>query len=262
MKKILAVILSLAMILSMTVTGFAAEVGEDDTTIENNEVVEGGEVTEGEDATEGETTEPDGSKPADPDDVEAWTAYYVVLLTDVTTNPAAVTTVVPEIAANVTDGEISLNAFKTAFGEAAKLVGGDVVNQVVWGVETLLSMDLNSDNYIGKPDGSLEDDGELPEIEDGTDGGLLGGFDITDLLNTVLGFLGSIGDLLFGGSGGDTPTDDPSEDEPWGDDDDNFGDNDSTIPDTGDTTVFAVAAVALAAGAALVMTRKKSEDAE
>lgn len=261
MKKILAVILSLAMILSMTVCGFAAEVGEEDTTIENGEVVEGGEVAEGDDVVEDETTEPDGSKPADADDVAAWTAYYTVLLTDVTTNPAAVATVVPEIAATVSEGEISLNAFKTAFPEAAKLVGGDLVNQVVWGVETLLSMDLNSDSYIGQPDGSLEEDGQLPD--DGTeDGGLLGGFDITDLLNTVLGFLGSIGDLLFGGdSGSDTPSDDSSEDDPWGDDD-NFGDNGSTIPDTGDTTVFAVAAVALAAGAALVMTRKKSEDAE
>lgn len=263
MKKILAVILSLAMILSMNVVGFATgeTVEGSDTVIDDT--LAGGDVVEGGDATEGEDTEPDGSKPADPTDVEGWTAYYVVLLGEATTNPTAVITVVPEIAGNVTNGEIDMDTFTSAFPEAAKTVGGDVVNQIVWGVEELLSTDLNSDGYVGKPDGSI-DDGKLPDEDEGNAGG---GFDIGGLLDTVLGILGSIGDLLFGGSG-DPGTTDPSdpgdeddslwdEEDPW----DSEGDS-STIPDTGDTTVFAVAAVALAAGAALVMTRKKSEDAE
>lgn len=38
--------------------------------------------------------------------------------------------------------------------------------------------------------------------------------------------------------------------------------NESQVPNQGDTTVFAVATVALVAGAALVLTRKKSDDAE
>lgn len=203
--------------------------------------------------------------PTDPTDVEAWTTYYVIILGEASTNPAAVVTVVPEIAGNVINGDIDMDTFTSAFPEAAKIVGGDVVNQIVWGVEDLLSTDLNSDGYIGKPDGNI-DDGKLPEEdEDNTSGGsdMLGG-----LLDTVLGVLGTIGDLLFGGSGeggNDTPPTQPNDDnDPWGDDgDDALGDDSSsTIPDTGDTTVFAVAAVALAAGAALVMTRKKSEDAE
>lgn len=269
MKKILAVVLSLAMILSMTVVGFAADetVGSGDAVIDDTlaggDITEG-DVVEGDDANEDESSEPDGSKPTDPTDVEGWTAYYVVILGEAATNPAAVITVVPEIAGNVTNNEIDMDTFTSAFPEAAKTVGGDVVNQIVWGVESLLNMDLNSDGYVGKPDGSI-DDGQLPEEDEGDSTG--GGFDIGGLLDTILGILGSIGDLLFGGSGGDdTPVTDPSDDDDnlWGDDGDMWGDDSdtSTIPDTGDTTVFAVAAVALAAGAALVMTRKKSEDAE
>lgn len=203
--------------------------------------------------------------PVDPTDVEAWTTYYTIILGEASTNPTAVVTVVPEIVGNVTNGDIDMDTFTSAFPEAAKTVGGDVVNQIVWGVEELLNTDLNSDTYIGKPDGSIED-GQLPEEDEGDTSGsgdMLGGF-----LDTILGILGSIGDMLFGGdSGSDTPTTDPSDDENlWGDDSgDMWGDDSSsgsTIPDTGDTTVFAVAAVALVAGAALVMTRKKNEDAE
>ena len=322
MKKILAVVLSLAMILSMSVCAFAtddlsgtvsqayyeevlsSDLMDDDakiaaiTTVQPNEdalvaaivaVREAGVDIEG--AVVGlnvalaenydmdlenalyEDIDGDGYLgdpadgvvyiPEDPTDVEAWTTYYTILLGEAATNPTAVITVVPEIAGNVTSGQIDMDTFTSAFPEAAKAVGGDVVNQIVWGVEELLSADLNSDGYVGKPDGSI-DDGQLPEDPNG---GSTGGFDIGGLLDTVLGILGSIGDLLFGGSG-DSGTTDPSdpgdeEDSLWEEEDSWGSEGDgSTIPDTGDTTVFAVAAVALAAGAALVMTRKKSEDAE
>ncbi len=269
MKKILAVVLSLAMILSMTVVGFAADetVGSGDVSIDDTlaggNVTENDDVIEGDDVVEGGDTagdEADGNKPVDATDVEGWTAYYVVLLGNATTDPLAMGEVIAEIASNVTNNEIDMDTFTSAFPEAAKTVGGNVVNQIVWGVEELLGMDLNSDGYTGKPDGSI-DDGQLPEV----DGGDEGGFDIGGFLNTILGILGSIGDLLFGGdSGNDTPSDEPTDDNLWGDDNswgDGSGDG-SSIPDTGDTTVFAVAAVALAAGAALVMTRKKNDDAE
>ncbi len=266
MKKILAVVLSLAMILSMTVVGFAADetVGSGDTVIDDTlaggDITEG-DVVEGDDVNEDESSEPDGSKPADPTDVEGWTAYYVVILGEAATNPTAVITVVPEIAGNVTNNEIDMDTFTSAFPEAAKTVGGDVVNQIVWGVEELLSTDLNSDGYVGKPDGSIED-GQLPEEDEGNAGG---GFDIGGLLDTILGILGGIIGSLFP-SDDPTPSDptDPGEEDNLWDEEDPWGTDGegSTIPDTGDTTVFAVAAVALAAGAALVMTRKKSEDAE
>lgn len=199
----------------------------------------------------------ENKKPVSPTDVEGWTAYYTILLGQATTDPTAIGDVVSEIAGDVLNGNIDMDTFTSAFPAAVAAVGGDVVNQVVWGVEGLINMDLNSDGYIGKPDGSI-DDPELPEDpDDGSSG--IGGF-----LDTILGILGSIGDMLFGG-GDDNP--DPTvpgddDDSLWGDEGDDWGDDNSTIPDTGDTTVFAVAAVALAAGAALVMTRKKSEDAE
>lgn len=326
MKKILAVILSLAMILSMTVVGFAAEApaadadadawtayyteiltdetlnadAKADLMFENmpidpavmvqalttsmNAAREAGvdmdaitvalmqkvEEETGINAEDmlGEDIDGDGfigdpangnlAKP-EPTDVEGWTEYYATLLGKATTDPSAVGEVVAEIADTVINGDVDMDTFTSAFPEAAKIVGGDLVNQVVWGVETLLSMDLNSDSYIGKPT-TGEDNGELPE--DPNEGGATGGFDINDLLNTVLGFLGTIADLIF--NPGSEPTDpsDPgnNDEEPWPSDPTDPGT--STIPDTGDTTVFAVAAVALAAGAALVMTRKKSEDAE
>lgn len=330
MKKILAVVLSLAMILSMTVSSFAAaplstnteaDWAEYFTEVYTSDVLDaegqanalvvsvtmtedvdmllralktaiGNAEDAGVDTTEtnliladilaeydlnleqglGEDIDGDGYLgdpakgivyvPTDATDVEAWTTYYTILLGEAATNPTAVATVVSEIAGNVINSDIDMDTFTSAFPAAASAVGGDVVNQIVWGVEDLLSTDLNSDGYVGKPDGSI-DDGQLPE-EDESEGGS-GGF-LSGLLDTVLGILGTIGDLLFGGdSDSDTPTTDPSDDDDlWDDEDDMWGDDSDTsaIPDTGDTTVFAVAAVALVAGAALVMTRKKNEDAE
>ena len=217
--------------------------------------------------------------PTDAADVEAWTLYYTILLTDASSNPGAVLEVVPAIAGTVVDGKIDMDTFTTAFPEAAKTVGGDVVNQIVWGVESLLNMDLNSDTFIGKPtdvppaiDGG-EGDGEGTTEGDSSTGG---GFDIGGLFNTVLGVVGGLFDSLLGGllGGGDSGSGDEGDEgeddgDMWGDDGDMWGDdgsgeagddfNDSSL---GDTSVIAVAAVALAAGAALVLTRKKSEDAE
>lgn len=323
MKKIIAVVLSLAMILSMTVVGFAAEApaadaGQDawtayyteilvdetldadaklealttsapaDMTVAMNAMMDAmaaaeeagvdtdelldaiwAKLEQDEDFT-GEDINGDGyigtnKKPVDPTDVEGWTAYYAILLGKAATDPSAMGEVIAEIGGDLLSNAIDKDTFTSVLPEVAKIVGNDVVNQMIWGVEDLIQMDLNGDGYKGKPDGSL-DDTELPEDNEGE--GNDGGFSLDGLLNTVLGILGTIGDLLFGGSG-DTGTTDPTEpddddDDLWGpDEEDGFGGGDgSTIPDTGDTTVFAVAAVALAAGAALVMTRKKSEDAE
>ncbi len=328
MKKILAVVLSLAMILSMTVVGFAAEVPATDAgvdawtayyteiyldetldadakadalmnadlilsnpavAIEAMEAARAVAAEAGVDVDEvtfammdkmeeeyginiedmmGEDIDGDGyiganKKPVDPTDVEGWTAYYAILLGEASTNPTAMIDVVSEIGGDILSGAIDMDTFTSVLPEAAEIVGNDVVNQMIWGVEDLLQMDVNSDGYVGKPDGSI-DDGQLPE-EDENDSNSGSSF-LSGLLDTVLGILGTIGDLLFGGSSSDgsTSTEPSDDDNLWGDDGDVWGDDGDTsaIPDTGDTTVFAVAAVALAAGAALVMTRKKSEDAE
>ena len=111
---------------------------------------------------------------------------------------------------------------------------------------------------------------ELPELPggegDGEGGELVPDEEPTDdtgFLNTILGILGSIGDMIFG-SGDDEPTGGNDDDgEPWEPEGGNTDPDDENLaPNTGDTTVISVAAVALVAGAALVLTRKKSEDAE
>ncbi|MBR5190496.1 MAG: hypothetical protein IKW34_00505, partial [Clostridia bacterium] len=108
--------------------------------------------------------------------------------------------------------------------------------------------------------------GEGNEGEEGDDETLLPDDDTAggaeDLLNTILGILGSIGDMIFGGGDSGDAGDEGTTDDAWGDDTTEDGDSDDLISDTGDTTVLSVAAVALVAGAALVLTRKKSEDAE
>lgn len=69
-------------------------------------------------------------------------------------------------------------------------------------------------------------------------------------LDTILGIIGSIGDLFNPSEDPEEPTPGPSGDEP--------GISDS-IPNTGDVSFVAVAAVAAVAGAAFVLTRKKND---
>lgn len=119
----------------------------------------------------------------------------------------------------------------------------------------------------GEGDGGFEfpdfGDFTLPWDKDNSSSG--------SFLDTILGILGSIGDLLFGGGSGDGEGNggDYNWGDNWGDGDglgDIFGggDGDTTtvIPNTGDVSFIAVAAVAAVAGAALILTRKKNDDAE
>ncbi len=312
MKKILAVVLSLAMILSMSVCAFAAPVAPVDTadvaawTTYYTDVILDAEMSETEkvlvltdntlntvyvDAINGAIAAADAQDvdtawvvnaintkedhlgqdingdgrlgvagvPVSPTDVEAWTAYYTELFSTVTENPLAVATVVSTVAGDITSGAIDMDTLASVLPAVAENVGGEVVNQIIWGVESLISMDINSDGYVGKPDGTqLPPAGDEGEGDEGN-----AGSGLTDILNTILGVIGGLLDSIINPDKGDTPTTptEPDDDNLWGDDD-AWGDDSSTIPDTGDTTVFAVAAVALVAGAALVMTRKKNEDAE
>lgn len=329
MKKILAVILSLAMILSMTVCAFAAEApsadadsnawaayyteilmdeeldndakaeailnnipAADDNTVLLNAlgtavataeaqgvdisavaaiVVVKSEEAYGFNIEDAAGTDIDGDgyigtdkKPVSATDVEGWTAYYTLLLGRATTDASSIASAVSAIGGTLIKGEIDRDTFMSAFPAAVRETGSDVANQVLWGVEELIKTDINSDGYIGKPDGSI-DDGKLPAEDDNNSGsGILGS--LSGIFDTVLGVLGSIFDTIFGG-GSETPSNpsEPGDDNLWPGEDDPWpgpGGDDSTVPNMGDTTVFAVAAVALAAGAALVMTRKKSEDAE
>ena len=196
-------------------------------------------------------------KPTDvPSDATALATYYAELLE----GGAANEDVAAEMIADAQAGIIDSNNYMDMF-----------IALIDLGVDQTVVM-----NIIMKTTAGFEDAGiQLPDIndiipsepeteesstleEDETEGESSGSF-----LDTILGILGGLGDILFGGDG-ETP-EDPTEDEnddPWNDEESTTNSGDSQVPNQGDTSVIAVATVALVAGAALVLTRKKSEDAE
>ena len=229
MKKTLSIVLALAMVFVMGFSAFA----------------------------EGEDLAP--VKPTDPAELGV---YYAELLNAEDSDPVAVATEIlndldtgdGEGIYTVEDLPVVLEAFVENSNDADKLLAA--VEQITAGLESMGIVLPEIDDVLPPPSGE-DEESTLPEDEEPTDD--------TGFLNTILGILGSIGDMIFGG-GDDTPTDDPAGDngdDTWGDGDaDTNGDDDDLVSDTGDTTVISVAAVALVAGAALVLTRKKSEDAE
>lgn len=92
----------------------------------------------------------------------------------------------------------------------------------------------------------------FPEFGDITLPVDIGNSESGSFLDTILGIIGSIGDIFNPDDSTDEPSDpaDPGTDTP------------TEIPDTGDVSFVAVAAVVAVAGAALVLTRKKHNDAE
>lgn len=227
MKKAISIVVALAMVFVMCIPAFA----------------------EGEDLTP--------VKPTDPTELGV---YYAELLNAEGSDPAAVAA---EIVADFQAGLITVETLPTvitAFADnvvdEAKLVAA--LEQVATGLESL-GVTLPT---LPTPPGEGD---EGNEGEEGDDETLLPDDDTTDgsgdLINTILGILGSIGDMIFGSGDGETP-DAPEADDEVFPDDEETPDDDGLVPDTGDTTVLSVAAVALVAGVALVLTRKKSEDAE
>ena len=231
MKKTLSIVLALAMVFVMGFSAFA----------------------------EGEDLAP--VKPTDPAELGV---YYAELLNAEDSDPAAVATEIlndldtgdGEGIYTVEDLPVVLEAFVENVDDANADKLLVAVEQITAGLESMGIVLPEFDDILPPPSGE-DEESTLPEDEEPTDD--------TGFLNTILGILGSIGDMIFGG-GDDTPTDDPAGDngdDTWGDGDaDTNGDDDDLVSDTGDTTVISVAAVALVAGAALVLTRKKSEDAE
>lgn len=228
MKKTLSIVLALAMVFVMSFAVFA----------EGEEVI----------------------KPTDPAELGV---YYAELLNAEDSDPAAVAQMIlddliiaegDEGVYTVEDLPVVLAAFAENSTDVEKLAAAAA--QIEAGLADMGIVLPEFDDVLPPPSGE-DEESTLPEDEEPTDD--------TGFLNTILGILGSIGDMIFGG-GSDTPSDTPSGDngdDAWGDGDaDADGDDDDLVSDTGDTTVISVAAVALVAGAALVLTRKKSEDAE
>lgn len=278
MKKTISIIVALAMVFVMSFSVFAE--GETSTTETTTET----------------TTVPETEKPADPAELGKYYAEKfneegatVEFATEVAEDIATgyVTDVVATLTAfmeNVDDQQAAYNFLKTVELAIKNTIDPDFELPVAPPGEEVPSED---------PSEEPSEEDTLPEEEPSEDAGEDAG---SGFLNTILGILGTIGDLIFGGSsGGDTdiPTDDGTTDDPFGSDDpwgdDGESDNgegelsggessdavpedeaesengekeDELVSDTGDTTVLSVAAVALVAGAALILTRKKSEDAE
>lgn len=243
MKKVISFVVAIALVLSMSVCAFAAEV------------------------------------PAADADYDAWVSYYTEVLTDATlTDDAKTTTIVDNMPASkalfyasldkavddvVTDG-VESDAVLNAVNDKLIAKYGWGLDEAEWEYEVEENLDINIDGFIGNPaDGNVAPNVPNEESstleEDGDDDSDSAG----SFLDTILGVLGGLGDILFGG-GGETP-EEPTDDnnDPWGGEEPTSGDNNgSQVPNQGDTSVVAVATVALVAGAALVLTRKKSEDAE
>lgn len=175
----------------------------------------------------------------------------------------------PEVSAEEYAAELAeLLNNGAAFDEIASKIGDDLANGKIVTSQLPEIAQIISDSV---DTGAIEDNETVQQILEFIDGiGGEGGFEFPDFgditlpwdnnnsesgsfLDTILGIIGSIGDLFNPGS--DDP-DSPSTNNP------SFGNDDpGEIPDTGDVSFVAVAAVAAVAGAALVLTRKK-DDAE
>lgn len=235
MKKVISLFVAIALVLSMSVCAFAA------------------------------TEKPTGT----PADGAALGAYYAEILNAGEVDAA---TVAAAIVADYQDGtidETTAQAFVDAlFANADSTDSATaVIQQVIVGLDSLGIAIPNIQLPGTNPEGSTPDisipDISIPEItlpeDDGADEG--GSF-----FDTIFGILGDLaGSLLGGGDSGDGSGDGAGDGDDglgFGDDETTTNGSDSQVTNTGDTSVVAVATVALVAGAALVLTRKKSDDAE
>ena len=253
MKKTISVVLALAMVLMMSLSALAYD---------------------------GIST----AKPTDPNDYSGWVAYYSELLTHVDEDKSGVENAIKE---DIDAGAISSEIFENVITDAKLNAQYSVSDRTALNsvVENTISYNANGGSGgsggsllpdISLPDVSLPDvslpDVSLPDVsipsEFPSDITLpsVGGEDSGNgsFLDTILGALGGIVDGIMGGgdstggdtNGGDSNTSGGDDEDLWGSEgDDPFNDN-----SLGDTSVIAVAAVAVVAGAALVLTRKKSKD--
>ncbi len=234
MKKVISFVVAIALVLSMSVCAFAA------------------------------TEKPTGT----PADGAALGAYYAELLNS---GEVEASVIAGQIVADYQDGtidETTAQAFVDAlFANADSTDSATaVIQQVIVGLDSLgiaipnIELPETGDSDSDTPEITLPEI-TLPEDEGDDEGG--------SFFDTIFGILGDLAGSLLGGDSGSGSGD--GEGSGDGDGDDlgfNDGDEtttngtDSQVTNTGDTSVVAVATVALVAGAALVLTRKKSDDAE
>lgn len=183
-------------------------------------------------------------KPADVADVAAWADYYAEVLADAANDPIDVAAdIVADINAGVVDQDVAIDALETAI-----LTSGadDAALRAV-------------EDFLG-----LEDADALPEIlpEDAPLGGIAA--TIESILDSLFGVIGDLAAMLFGEDSElfcfvKPTTTEPTTEEILFPEDTTVPEE---VPELGDNSILAVGAVALVAGAALVLTRKKDKDAE
>ena len=248
MKKTISVVLALAMVLIMSLSALAYD---------------------------GIST----AKPTDPNDYNGWVAYYSELLIHVDEDANGVENAIKE---DIDAGAISSDIFENVITDAKLNAQYSVSDRTALNSVVENTISYNANGGSGGSGGSLLPDISLPDVslpdvslpdvsipsEFPSDITLpsVGGEDSGNgnFLDTILGALGGIvggikgGDDSTGGANGgdDSNTSGGDDEDLWGSEgDDPFNDN-----SLGDTSVIAVAAVAVVAGAALVLTRKKSKD--
>ena len=198
MKKVISIVVAIALALTMGVMAFAAE------------------------------------KPAEDATAAEFGAYYAALLNE-GADPAVVAEEIKE--------DYAAGAFTS-----------DEIATVEESMEENTEEPGILDGILGEDGlGGLLGDFQLPEIGGGEEG--------SGFLDTILGALEGVGDSIFGGGEGEEGGATGGLGGILGD---IFGDGDGSFNDgsLGDTSVISITAVAVVAGAALVLTRKKSEDAE
>lgn len=170
---------------------------------------------------------------------EISTADYVNELKELINSGADFETVTAKISDDLASGKIVASQLPDIAKALTELIdAGEIENN-----ETVQQI-LEFINGLGGEGGV-----EFPSFGDITLPWDQGNSESGSFLDTILGIIGSIGDI-FNPDAGDEPTDtpiDPGTDEP------------TEIPDTGDVSFVAVAAVAAVAGVALVLTRKKND---
>lgn len=192
-----------------------------------------------------------------PADATELGAYYAEKLN---AEDADISAIAAEIVADFQSGVITTDTALGVFAEIVK--GADSAEKAEALLETVVA--ALEDLGITIPDVSIPDvsipDVSIPDISDPTlPDDDIGDNSGSDFLDTVLGILGTIGDMIFGPSDDDDDNNN-DDDNTFNDNNTNTSDSDDLVSDTGDTTAVSVAAVALAAGAALVLTRKKSDE--
>lgn len=185
-------------------------------------------------------------------DPEISTPDYVDELAELINNGASFDEITQKISDDIASGKIVVSQLPDIANEltervtSGEIAGNETVQQILGFLKG-----LGSGSEGGGSKFPSFGDITLPWDNDNSSSG--------SFLDTLLGIIGSIGDLF-------NPSDDPEENPGTSDPSDEFSGDDNMgegeNPDTGDISFVAVAAVAAVAGAALILTRKKNDDAE